>query len=78
MSSSIYGGVSPFVIVVQSLSHVPLFVTPCTAVCQAFLFFSLVKFISGASLIAWLVKNPPVMEETLIGFLGWEDLLEKG
>ena len=25
-----------------------------------------------------LVKNPPAMQETLVGFLGWEDLLEKG
>ena len=31
----------------------------------------------GASLIAQLVKNPPAMQETLIRFLGWEDLLEK-
>ena len=30
-----------------------------------------------ASLIAQLVKNP-AMQETLIGFLGWEDPLEKG
>ena len=31
-----------------------------------------------ASLIAQLVKNLPVMEETLVRFLGWEDLLETG
>ena len=31
-----------------------------------------------ASLIAQLVKNPPVMQETLVQFLGLEDLLEKG
>ena len=31
-----------------------------------------------ASLIAQLVKNPPVMQETPVRFLGWEDLLEKG
>ena len=31
-----------------------------------------------ASVIAQLVKNPPAMKETPIGFLGWEDLLEKG
>ena len=29
-------------------------------------------------LIAQLVKNPPTMQETLVQFLGWEDLLEKG
>ena len=31
-----------------------------------------------ASLIAQLVKNLPVMQETLVRFLGLEDLLEKG
>ena len=31
-----------------------------------------------ASLIAQLVKNPPAMQETLVQFLGWKDLLEKG
>ena len=31
-----------------------------------------------ASLIAQLVKNPPAMQETPAGFLGWEDALEKG
>ena len=31
-----------------------------------------------ASLIAQLVKNPPAMQETLVGFLGWEDPVEKG
>ena len=31
-----------------------------------------------ASLIAQLVKNPPAMQETWVGFPGWEDLLEKG
>ena len=31
-----------------------------------------------ASLIAQLVKNPPVTQETRVRFLGWEDPLEKG
>ena len=31
-----------------------------------------------ASLVAQLVKNPPAMQETLVRFLGQEDLLEKG
>ena len=31
-----------------------------------------------ASLIAQLEKNPPAMQETLVQFLGQEDLLEKG
>ena len=34
--------------------------------------------ITGASLIAQLVKNPPAMQETLVRFLGQEDPLEKG
>ena len=33
---------------------------------------------SWASLLAQLIKNPPAMQETLIKFLGQEDLLEKG
>ena len=32
----------------------------------------------GASLVAQLVKNPPVMWETWVQSLGWEDPLEKG
>ena len=32
----------------------------------------------GASLVAQLVKNPPAMQETLVQFLGQENLLEKG
>ena len=32
---------------------------------------------SQASLVAQLVKNLPAMQETLVRFLGWEDLLEK-
>ena len=33
---------------------------------------------SWASLVAWLVKNLPAMQETPVQFLSWEDLLEKG
>ena len=33
---------------------------------------------NGASLVAQLVKNPPVMQETLVWFLVWEEALEKG
>ena len=33
---------------------------------------------SWASLVAWLVKNPPAMQETLVWSLGWEAPLEKG
>ena len=31
-----------------------------------------------ASLVAQMVKNPPVMQETHLQSLGWEDILEKG
>ena len=31
-----------------------------------------------ASLVAQLVKNPPVMRETWVQSLGWVDPLEKG
>ena len=34
--------------------------------------------IGRTSLIVQLVKNPPVMQETLVRSLGWEALLEKG
>ena len=34
--------------------------------------------LSGASLIAQLVKNPPAIQEALTRFLGHEDSLEKG
>ena len=30
-----------------------------------------------ASLVAQLVKNLPVVQETLVQFLGWDDPLEK-
>ena len=36
--------------------------------------FSMVK----ASLVVQLVKNPSARQETPVGFLGWEDFLEKG
>ena len=31
-----------------------------------------------ASLVAWMVKNPPAMWETWVQSLGWEDPLGKG
>ena len=40
------------------------------------------SYLSGltlrASLIAQLVKNPPAIQETEVGFLDWEDPLDKG
>ena len=35
-------------------------------------------FCSTGILIVQLVKNLPTMQETLVRFLGWEDLLDKG
>ena len=29
-------------------------------------------------MVAQLVKNPPAMQETMVLFLGWENLLQKG
>ena len=44
-----------------------------------FLFLSgLYLVVKWASLIAQLVKNPPVMQETLVRLLDWEDSLKKG
>ena len=37
-----------------------------------------VLWVSWASLLAQLVKNPPAMQETPVLFLGQEDPLEKG
>ena len=36
------------------------------------------KSLSGASLAAQMVKNPPAMWETWLRSLGWEDPLEEG
>ena len=40
--------------------------------------FNNLSLILRASLKSQLVKNPPAMQETLVRFLGREDLLEKG
>ena len=32
----------------------------------------------GASLVAQMIKNQPIMWETWVRFLDWEDPLEKG
>ena len=39
---------------------------------------SLIMLLYFFTLIAQLVKSPPAMQETLVQFLGQEDLLEKG
>ena len=40
--------------------------------------FNFLRFTEACVVIAQLVKNPSTMQETLVRFLGWEDLLEKG
>ena len=40
--------------------------------------WSYYEIVSGQSLIAQLVKNPPAMQKTPFQFLGWKDPLEKG
>ena len=35
-------------------------------------------FVCGPPLVAQMVKNPPAMQETQVGSLGWEDPTEKG
>ena len=34
-------------------------------------------YLASRIMIAQLVKNLPAMQETLVHFLGWEDLLEE-
>ena len=34
-------------------------------------------FITGVSLVVQMVKKLPIMQETWVRFLGWEDTLEK-
>ena len=43
-----------------------------------FALLSLIIISHLASLVAQLVKNPPAVQETPVGFLGLEDPLEKG
>ena len=77
-----------------SLSNISLSILLCRliyVVCKWQVFFFMAEYYSviiiilsiilllfWASLIAQLVKNPPAMQETLVWFLDWEDLLEKG
>ena len=42
------------------------------------LFYWYIVLIIWASLVGQTVKNPPAMQETWVGSLGWEDPLEEG
>ena len=50
----------------------------CASYNYPYLFFITVLSVSGASLVAQLVKTPPAMQETPVWFLGSEAPLEKG
>ena len=39
---------------------------------------NMITHLQETSLIAQLVKNPPVRQKTVVQFLAWEDALEKG
>ena len=43
-----------------------------------FLALEITQLTQRASLVAQMVKNLPVIQETWVRFLGWEDPLEKG
>jgi len=49
----------------------------CGHFVQAFFYLYLPTIHLGASLVAQTVKCLPVMQETWVRFLGWEDPLEK-
>ena len=42
------------------------------------MFFPVVVYGCGASLMVQLIKNPPAMQEFWVQALGWEDPLETG
>ena len=57
-------------VVYRKMSQLLLFV-------QVYFDLSIMKTVEAA-LIAQLEKNPPVMQETPVQFLSWEEPLEKG
>ena len=60
---------------VQTSSFSQLYLKPIFTITQLMLNFVCLVL---ASLVAQKVKNPPAMQETWVGSLGWEDPLEKG
>ena len=50
-----------------------VFKKPCILLSLCLIFLTLYMCVHWASLTAQLVKNPPVMQETPVRFLGWED-----
>ena len=60
---------------IQTSSFSQLYLKPIFTITQLMLNFVCLVL---ASLVAQKVKNPPAMQETWVGSLGWEDPLEKG
>ena len=56
----------------------PLLLGFCFYCWDVWCYYDFLSFSPRASLIAQRVKNPPLMQETLVQFLGWEVPLEKG
>ena len=59
---------------VQASSFSQLYLKPIFTITQLMLNFVCLVL---ASLVALKVKNPPAMQETWVGSLGWEDPLEE-
>ena len=55
-----------------------LFKIPCAIYPYSLFILYIVLCISWPYLIAQLEKNPYAMQETRVGFPGWEDPMEKG
>ena len=63
--------------VTTGLEKVSFHSSPKEGHCQRIL-SGTIKHTVGTSVIAQLVKNLLAVQETPVGFLGWEDPLEKG
>ena len=64
--------------VFNSIGHLEFIFVCGVRKCSNFIDLHVTFHLSWASLIAQLVRKSPEMQETLVQFLGWEDLLEKG
>ena len=73
---SCHSGLSPKVFTLEKvLKWKP---TSFQGFCLSYLALFICSIFRWAFLVIKLVKNLPAMQETLVGFLGQEDLLEKG
>ena len=71
-------GLDALILVFWVLSFKPAFSLSSFIILRRLSSSSSLSAIRVVSLIAQWVKNLPVMQEALVWFLGWEDLLEKG